>query len=49
MSVRAALLRFLYGVLAWAPAGLGVLWLYVDSQHLAIHDRWSRTRVLHLS
>ncbi len=49
MSAQAALLRFLYGVIAWAPAGLGVLWLYVDSQHLALHDRWSRTRVIHLT
>jgi uncharacterized RDD family membrane protein YckC len=48
MSVRAALLRYLYGVIAWAPAALGVLWLYLDAEHLAIHDRWSRTRVVHL-
>jgi uncharacterized RDD family membrane protein YckC len=49
MSAYAASLRFLYGVIAWAPAGLGVLWLYVDSKHLAVHDRWSRTRVIHLA
>jgi uncharacterized RDD family membrane protein YckC len=49
IELRAALLRFFYGVLAWAPAALGVLWLYVDAQHLAIHDRWSRTRVIHLT
>jgi uncharacterized RDD family membrane protein YckC len=49
MSVRAALLRYLCGVLAWAPAGLGVLWLYVDAGHLAVHDRLSRTRVVHLT
>ncbi len=49
MSPRAACLRFLYGVIAWAPAGLGVFWLYVDSRHLALHDRWSRTRVIHLT
>jgi len=49
MSPRAACLRFLYGVIAWAPAGLGVLWLYLDSRHLALHDRWSRTRVIHLT
>jgi uncharacterized RDD family membrane protein YckC len=48
MSVRAALLRYLCGVLAWTPAALGVLWLYVDSEHLAIHDRLSHTRVVHL-
>jgi uncharacterized RDD family membrane protein YckC len=49
MSGRAALLRFVCGVIAWAPAGLGVLWLYVDSEHLAVHDRLSRTRVIHLT
>jgi uncharacterized RDD family membrane protein YckC len=49
MSARAALLRFLYAVVAWAPAGLGVLWLYFDPQRLAVHDRWSRTRVIHLT
>jgi uncharacterized RDD family membrane protein YckC len=48
MSLRAALLRYLCGVLAWAPAALGVLWLYLDSEHLAIHDRLSHTRVVHL-
>ncbi len=49
MSMRAALLRTLCGLLAWPPAALGVLWLYVDREHLAIHDRLSRTRVVHLS
>jgi uncharacterized RDD family membrane protein YckC len=49
MSVRAALLRYVCGVLAWAPAALGVLWLYLDSEHLAIHDRLSGTRVVHLA
>jgi len=48
MPLQAAALRFVLGVLAWAPAALGVLWLYVDPEHLAIHDRWSRTRVVHL-
>jgi uncharacterized RDD family membrane protein YckC len=48
MNLRAALLRCLCGVLAWAPAALGVLWLYLDSEHLAVQDRLSGTRVLHL-
>jgi uncharacterized RDD family membrane protein YckC len=48
LTLRAAASRFLFGVLAWAPAGLGVLWLYFDPEHLAIHDRLSRTRVVHL-
>jgi uncharacterized RDD family membrane protein YckC len=45
---KAALLRLVLGVLAWAPAALGVLWLYADREHLALHDRLSRTRVVHL-
>ena len=43
---RTALLRFLCGFLAWAPAALGVLWLYLDPERLAIHDRLSGTRVV---
>jgi uncharacterized RDD family membrane protein YckC len=43
---RSALLRFICGFLAWPPAALGVLWLYLDPDHLAIHDRLSRTRVV---
>ncbi len=46
---KAAALRLAWGVLAWAPAALGVLWLYVDPEHLALHDRLSKTRVVHLS
>jgi uncharacterized RDD family membrane protein YckC len=45
---KPAALRFALGVLAWAPAGLGVLWLYADPEHLALHDRLSKTRVVHL-
>lgn len=48
LSGRAATLRFVCGVLAWPPLGLGVLWLYLDSEHLAVHDRLSHSRVVHL-
>ena len=48
MGWKAAALRFVWGVLAWAPAALGVLWLYADREHLALHDRLSKTRVVHL-
>lgn len=47
VGLGAALLRAGCAVIAWAPAGLGVLWLYLDSEHLALQDRLSRTRVLH--
>jgi uncharacterized RDD family membrane protein YckC len=49
LKFAAAALRSLYAVLAWAPAALGVLWLYLDPEHLALHDRLSRTRMLHLT
>jgi uncharacterized RDD family membrane protein YckC len=48
LALKAAALRCVFGVLAWAPAGLGVLWLYADPEHLALHDRLSKTRVVHL-
>ena len=48
LGLRAALLRSIWGVVAWAPAALGVLWLYLDPDHLALHDRLSRTRIVHL-
>jgi uncharacterized RDD family membrane protein YckC len=48
LSLKGAALRFACGVLAWAPAALGVLWLYFDPEHLALHDRLSNTRVVHL-
>jgi uncharacterized RDD family membrane protein YckC len=49
VTMMKALLRFLTAVLAWAPAALGVLWLYRDPERLALHDRLSRTRVVHLT
>jgi uncharacterized RDD family membrane protein YckC len=49
LGARSAMLRFVFGLLAWPPAALGVLWLYLDPDHLAIHDRLSRTRVVRLA
>ena len=48
-SWGAVILRLCFGFIAWAPAALGVLWLYLDPEHLALQDRLSRTRVIHLS
>ena len=48
LTLKPAAVRLAFGVLAWAPAALGVLWLYVDAEHLALHDRLSKTRVVHL-
>ncbi len=49
LGLRAVILRECFGLIAWAPAALGVLWLYLDPEHLALHDRLSKTRVIHLS
>ena len=49
MPLKTAALRLLCALLAWPPAAIGVLWLYVDPEHLAIHDRLSTTRVVHLA
>jgi uncharacterized RDD family membrane protein YckC len=49
LALKTAALRLVFGVLAWAPAALGVLWLYADPEHLALHDRLSKTRVIHLA
>ena len=49
MTWKAAILRIAFGFLAWAPAALGVLWLYLDPERLALHDRISKTRVIHLA
>ena len=32
--------------LSWLPAGMGFLWILVDREHLAWHDRLSHTRVV---
>ena len=49
LQVGQAVARFCWGLVAWAPFGLGVLWLYADPEHLAVQDRLSRTRVLVLA
>ena len=43
-----ASLRFLMALCAWIPAALGVLWLYLDPERLALQDRLSATRVLYV-
>jgi uncharacterized RDD family membrane protein YckC len=49
LAWKPALLRLFWSALAWAPAGLGVLWIYWDPEHLALQDRLSNTRVVHLT
>jgi len=47
LTVLPALLRFVLAVAAWLPAGLGVLWLYLDPARLALHDRLAKTRLIY--
>lgn len=46
LTPRDALWRFLAGALALLPLGLGLLWVLVDRDRLAWHDRLSGTRVV---
>jgi uncharacterized RDD family membrane protein YckC len=49
LALKAAILRLIFSLLAWAPAALGVLWLYWDPERLALQDRLSKTRVVRLA
>jgi len=42
----AALYRFPLAFIAWGAAGIGLLWMLLDPDGLAAHDRLSRTRVV---
>jgi uncharacterized RDD family membrane protein YckC len=41
-----ALGRFLLAIPALALGGIGLWWMFVDRERLALHDRLSRTRVV---
>jgi uncharacterized RDD family membrane protein YckC len=45
---RDALLRLAAALLSWLPLGLGFLWILVDPQGRAWHDRLSGTRIVEL-
>jgi uncharacterized RDD family membrane protein YckC len=45
-GLRDALLRLVCALVALAPVGLGLWWVLIDSEGLAWHDRWSRTRLV---
>ena len=46
LSWRNASLRFLAALLSLAACGIGFLWILVDSERLAWHDRLSGTRLI---
>ncbi len=46
LGFRDALLRYLCAILSWTALGLGFLWVLVDRDNLAWHDRLSKTRLV---
>jgi len=46
LPVTTALWRVLAGIVSIAPLGLGFLWMLVDSDGRAWHDRLSKTRMV---
>jgi uncharacterized RDD family membrane protein YckC len=42
---RAAVVRCFGAILSWSALGLGYLWILVDREKLAWHDRMSATRL----
>ena len=49
LNFNSAATRLAWAALAWMPAGLGVLWVWLDGDHLAVQDRLSNTRIVHLT
>jgi uncharacterized RDD family membrane protein YckC len=43
-----ATLRFLCAIPCWALLGLGYLWILVDRDQMAVHDRLSKTVIVRL-
>jgi uncharacterized RDD family membrane protein YckC len=46
LTLRDCVIRLTAAVLAWLPLGLGFLWVLVDPQRRAWHDRLSGTRIV---
>ena len=46
LRLRDASLRFVAALPSWACLGLGFLWIWIDPQRRALHDRLSRTHLV---
>ncbi len=46
LELKDALLRYVAALLSWAICGLGFLWILVDREQLAWHDRISNTKLV---
>jgi len=43
-----AFMRFCYALISWLPLGAGYLWMLIDRNRLAWHDRISRSYIIDL-
>ncbi len=48
LTWKQALIRFAAAALALIPAGIGLIWVLIDKESLAWHDRLSKTRLISL-
>ena len=48
MGPKDALVRFLCATVSMLPLGAGMFWALVNKDHLALHDVWSKTKVVYL-
>ena len=46
ISWRSAVVRYFAALISWGALGLGFLWILIDSEKRAWHDRISRTRLI---
>ena len=46
LRFKDALLRYVAAILSWAALGLGFIWVLIDKEGLAWHDRISKTRLV---
>lgn len=46
LSLKLAILRYVLATLSLTLCGLGFLWAIVDSQHLFLHDRLLKSRIV---
>jgi len=46
LRFKDALLRYVASILSWAALGLGFVWILMDKDGLAWHDRISKTRLV---
>ncbi|OED35347.1 hypothetical protein AB833_30770 [Chromatiales bacterium (ex Bugula neritina AB1)] len=45
---KQALIRFAAAAISLLPAGIGLLWLLIDADKKALHDRLSSTRIINV-